>query len=72
MIGVEFVKDHNSREPDVKLRNRIEQIAFEHGLLLLGCGQSALRLIPPLTISRSEVDEGLRMLEYVIGLAEKE
>ena len=72
MIGVEFVKDHNSREPDVKLRNRIEQIAFDHGLLLLGCGQSALRLIPPLTISRSEVDEGLAMLEYVIGLAEKE
>ncbi|MFN8444910.1 MAG: acetyl ornithine aminotransferase family protein [Caldilineaceae bacterium] len=72
MIGVEFVKDRTSREPHPKLRNRIEQLGFEHGLLLLGCGQSALRLIPPLTISRHEVDEGLALLEYVIELAEKE
>lgn len=72
MIGVEFVKDRTTREPDPKLRNCIEHLGFEHGLLLLGCGQSALRLIPPLTVSRSEVDEGLAILEYVIGLAEKE
>ena len=49
MIGVEFVKDRRDRESrHEQLRDRIVDIAFEHGLLLLGCGKSTIRIAPPL------------------------
>jgi len=55
-----------------KLRNRVNYLAFEHGLLLIGCGISTTRLIPPLIISRAEVEEGLAIFEYALTLAEAE
>lgn len=72
MIGVEFVKDRKTKYPDVELRDRIVDLAFEHGLLLLGCGNSVIRIAPPLSISKGEIDEGLKILEEAINLAEKE
>jgi len=71
MIGVDFVKDRETREPFAHLRNRIEHMGFEHGLLLLGCGKSTIRLAPPLSISKAELDEGLQIFDSVVGLAEK-
>jgi len=44
MIGVEFVKDPLTREPDVAFRDQVEQLAFERGLLTLGCGKSTIRI----------------------------
>jgi len=70
MIGVEFVTDKISKEPDSKLRDLIVDIAFEHGLLLLGCGKSVIRISPPLCITRQEATEGLEILEKAISLAE--
>jgi 4-aminobutyrate aminotransferase len=72
MIGVDFVKDRETREPDGDLRTRVEKLGFEHGVLLLGCGKSTIRLSPPLSITAAEVDEGLQIFDHVIGLAEKE
>ena len=72
MLGIDFVKDRQTREPDGDLRSRIEKLGFEHGLLLLGCGKSTIRLAPPLSISIDEIDEGLRIFDHVIGMAEKE
>jgi 4-aminobutyrate aminotransferase len=72
MIGVEFVKDQSSKKADDQLRDRIVDLAFERGLLLLGCGKSVIRLAPPLSVSKPEVDEGLEILEESITLAEKE
>ncbi|MCJ7702732.1 MAG: aminotransferase class III-fold pyridoxal phosphate-dependent enzyme, partial [Anaerolineales bacterium] len=71
MIGVDFVKDGDTREPDGDLRNQIEQLGFYHGMLLLGCGKSTIRLAPPLSINKSEIDEGLKIFDHIIGLAEK-
>lgn len=70
MIGVDFVKDRETREPDGKLRSRVEELGFEYGLLLLGCGKSTIRIAPPLTITKDEIDEGLEIFDYIIGLAE--
>lgn len=70
MIGAEFVKDHGSKEADSQIRDQIVDLAFEHGLLLLGCGKSTIRISPPLSIQRSEVDEGLALFEEAITLAE--
>ena len=71
MIGVEFVKDKNTREPNEEIRNMIEDIGFEHGLLLLGCGKSTIRLAPPLCITKKEMDEGLEIFEEAITMGEK-
>jgi len=38
MIGIELVLDKQTREPATALRNRIETLCFEKGLLILGCG----------------------------------
>jgi 4-aminobutyrate aminotransferase len=72
MIGVEFVKDRQTREADPVLRDRIVNLAFERGLLTLGCGRSTIRIAPPLNISQSEMDEGLMVLEEAITIAERE
>lgn len=72
MIGVEFVQDKVNKTPDARIRNRIVELAFEHGLLLMGCGANSMRLIPPLVIERDQVDEGLDIFDYVIGMAEAE
>jgi 4-aminobutyrate aminotransferase len=70
MIGVEFVKDRGTKEPDEKLRERIVDNAFLRGLLLLGCGKSTIRIAPPLSVTRSEVDEALEVFEESITLGE--
>ena len=71
MIGVDFVSDRATKEPDEKLRDRIVNYAYERGLLTLGCGKSVIRIAPPLCTTRAEIDEGLEVLDEAIGLAEK-
>jgi 4-aminobutyrate aminotransferase len=72
MIGIEIVKDTVTREPAVELRNRIETMAFERGLVMLGCGETSLRLSPPLIVSREEATVALDILEDALSCAEKE
>ena len=69
MVGLEFVKDRATREPDGDVVRRIVDLAFSRGLLLLGAGKSALRLAPPLVIDAEDVDRGLAMLDACIGEA---
>jgi 4-aminobutyrate aminotransferase len=71
MIGVEFVKDREHRAPAEALRDRVVDLAFEHGLLLLGCGKSTIRISPPLCLTKSEADEGLEVFDRTIAMAEK-
>jgi 4-aminobutyrate aminotransferase len=72
MIGIEIVKDKETREPAVELRNRIETLAFERGLMMLGCGETSLRLSPPLIVNKEEATVALDILEESLTLAEKE
>jgi 4-aminobutyrate aminotransferase len=72
MIGVELVKDQATREPAPALRNRVETLAFERGLMILGCGESSLRLAPPLIVSQEEAIVALDLLEEALSAAEKE
>ncbi|GAP14238.1 4-aminobutyrate aminotransferase [Longilinea arvoryzae] len=71
MIGIEFVKDPETHKSDEKLRDAVVDLAFERGLLLLGCGKSVIRVSPPLSITRADIDEGLAIMEEAIDLAEK-
>ncbi|MDR3751790.1 MAG: acetyl ornithine aminotransferase family protein, partial [Terracidiphilus sp.] len=52
MIGIELVKDKATREPATSLRDRIATLAFERGLMILGCGETTLRLCPPLIVNQ--------------------
>lgn len=70
MIGIEFVNDPLTKEPATELRNRIEELAFERGLLTLGCGRSTIRISPALNITEAEAEEGLEIFEEAITLAE--
>ena len=63
MIGVEFVKDRVSKTPAKEFATRLVTRAFENGLLLLECGASGLRIIPPLMIDAQLLDEGLEILQ---------
>ena len=63
MIGMELITDPASRAPARKLCEAVLTRAYHHGLLLLSCGQSTVRFIPPLMINRGHVDEALALLE---------
>jgi len=71
MLGVELVRDQQTKEKAPYLRDAIVQSAFERGLLILGAGDNTLRLCPPLTISRDQCDFALDTLEDCIRAATK-
>lgn len=63
MVGVEFVRDRATKEPNPRMIHRLELHAFARGLLLLGAGESTIRIAPPLLIDAEDVDNGLRILD---------
>ena len=67
MIGIEIVKDQQSRQPIGAVRDRIIDMAFERGVLFLGCGETSVRLSPPLTISQEEATIAMDILEECIA-----
>lgn len=71
MLGMEFVQDRDSKKPAPKVRDALNQIGFEKGILLLPCGKSTMRLTPPLNISRDLLDEGLAIFEDALTEAER-
>jgi len=62
-VGLELVKDRDTKEPASELTGRLEQLAFTKGLLLLGCGKSVIRVAPPLVLQAYDVDKGLAILD---------
>lgn len=69
MIGMELVTDRASRAPARSLCEAVLTRAFHHGLLLLACGMSTVRFIPPLMIDRGHVDEAVGILATALGEA---
>lgn len=66
MIGVEIVKDKTTMEAAGTERDQICDIAFKHGLLLLGAGPNTLRLCPPLIVNKQQIDTALDIMEAAI------
>ncbi|MGA2215764.1 MAG: acetyl ornithine aminotransferase family protein, partial [Bryobacteraceae bacterium] len=63
MIGFELVLDQKTKERAPEMRERIQAMAFERGLLVLGAGRNAIRLCPPLVITRDQADFAVDTLE---------
>lgn len=68
MIGVDIVKDQSTKEYGQSERDRIVELAFERGVLLLGCGPSTVRISPPLVVSHEEADAATDVLEECIAI----
>ena len=71
MIGVEIVKDKKTKVYGAAERDRIVQLAFEKGILFLGCGPSTIRIAPPLIVTKDEADVAMDVLEESISIVGK-
>lgn len=69
---VEFVKDRNSKEPDVEIAMEIIKDAIAHGIILIRAGlfSNCIRLLPPIVMSDEQLLEGLNVLEMAIQRAQ--
>jgi 4-aminobutyrate aminotransferase len=63
MIGIELVKDRLTKERATEARNAVVQAMFRRGILVLGAGRNAVRLAPPLVLSKDQADSVLAMLD---------
>jgi 4-aminobutyrate aminotransferase len=66
MIGIELVADKHTKAPAGEPRDHIVELAFEKGVLFLGCGSNTLRLCPPLIVTKQQADVALDILEDCI------
>ena len=66
MLGVEFVADKQSLKSDAELRDRVEMECYKRGLIILGCGNAAIRWSPPLILTRANVDVALEIFDKAI------
>lgn len=71
MIGVELIKDRETKKKAIEERNGVIQACFEKGLLILGCGENTIRLIPPLIITQREANTALTIIEEVLKKVER-
>ena len=66
-VGIELVEDRKTKAPAKSLALELEQRAFQKGLLLLQCGESVIRMAPPLVIDEIDVDTALRIFDECLS-----
>lgn len=69
MIGMELIESDAERTPARALCDRLVTRGYYNGLLLLACGVSTLRFMPPLCVTPAEVDEAVQMLRVSLDEA---
>ncbi len=72
MIGIEIIKDKKTKAQACEERDRIVELAFERGILLLGAGPNSIRIAPPLIVTREQSDIALDVLEECLSIVERE
>ncbi len=70
MIGIEIVRDQKTKEKAHDLRDRLVQMAFAKGVLVLGAGENTVRLSPPLVIDEEQADFAVRILDACLSEVE--
>ena len=66
MIGIELVRDRQTKERATDERNALVQAMFRRGVLILGAGRNAVRLAPPLLLSKDQADSILAVLDQAL------
>lgn len=69
--AVEFVKNKDTKEKNPEVRNKVVKEAAKRGLILLGCGDNSLRFIPPLIVTKEEIDVAMEIFEEALKAALK-
>ena len=69
MVGVEFVRDRETREPDGALPDRLSAACADAGLLVLTCGRQheVVRWIPPLDVTAAEISEAVEIFRETLA-----
>lgn len=67
MVGVELVRDRQTKERATTERDRVVEECFRRGLLILGAGRNALRLSPPLVLTKTQADTAVRILDEALA-----
>ena len=70
MLGIELVKDRETKEPATDEAKKLTQVCYDKGLIILSCGKygNVIRTLMPLVITDDQLERGLQILEE--GLAE--
>ncbi len=71
MIGVELVTDKQTKERASAERDRVIELAFERGVLFLGCGPNTIRIAPPLITTKEQADVAMNVLEECLEMVQK-
>ena len=68
MLGVEFVKDKESKEPNPEFVKQLIQSALQKGLLLENAGSAGnvIRFLAPLCMTDEQMEAGLKIFEDAI------
>jgi 4-aminobutyrate aminotransferase len=69
MIGIELVTDRATKEKANGLRDRVIDLAFRRGVLVLGAGENTIRLSPPLIVTKEQADFAIDTLEQCVAEA---
>jgi 4-aminobutyrate aminotransferase len=71
MIGIELVRDRQTKERATSERDAVVTAAFRRGLLLLGAGKNAIRFSPPLVLTKTQADTAVRIFDAALGEVER-
>ena len=66
MIGVELVRDRQTKERATDERNAVVSAAFSRGLLILGAGKNSIRFSPPLVLTREQADIAVKIFDEAL------
>jgi len=68
MIGIELVKDRQTKEPAKEITNKVIKYCLEQGVMLISAGifSNVIRLLIPLVVTDEQLDRGLTVLEQSI------
>ncbi|HEY2434267.1 MAG TPA: acetyl ornithine aminotransferase family protein [Vicinamibacterales bacterium] len=67
MIGVELVRDRQTKQRAIEERNALVQAMFRRGVLILGAGRNTVRFAPPLVLTRTQADAALHVLDEALA-----
>ena len=66
MVGVELVRDRQTKERAIAERDAVVNAAFQRGLLVLGAGKNSIRFSPPLVLTREQADGAVRVFDEAL------
>jgi 4-aminobutyrate aminotransferase len=70
MVGVELVKDKETKEPAKEETVDVMMRCFRKGAALVNCGVSTIRWMPPLVITRELLESALEIFEGCLSEVE--